>query len=153
MAHELINEKEVVIEDGESSRTYYISTIPYLSGGRDVCLNYISSIAPKVGDRKLNEELAKVMFKHIEAVDPNGNRIRLTTSELVNNHVPNFLVGAKLEAAMLEHNMGFSVAGKISGFLEMFKSTIEQYLSRILTASVQQSSTPAQPPTENSSTN
>lgn len=150
---DLYNEKEVVIEDGETRKTYYISTIPYLSGGRDVCLNYISSIAPKIGDRKLNEELAKVMFKHIDAVDASGNRIRLTTSELVNNHVSSFLVGAKLEAAMLEHNMGFSVAGKMSGFLEMFKSSIEQYLSKILTASLQQSSTPAQPPTESSSTN
>lgn len=151
---DLVNEKEVVIEGANGTqKTFYISTIPYLSGGRDFCLNFLPSLAPKVGDYLTNERLARVMYKHIDVVDQNGNRIRLSTDALVNNHIDSFLMGARLEEAMLEHNMGFSVAGKISGFLQMFKSTIEQYLSKILTASAQQSSTPAPQPTENSNTN
>lgn len=149
---ELLDPKEIEVEGASGvKRKFIISKLPYLSGGRELCTQYISTAMPgKVGDYKLNEELAKKAFSFVEAFRSDGTTIRLVTSELVNNHVPDFLTGIKIEAALLEHNLGFSVAEKISGFLDIMSRSIESSLTKILTASKEQSLTAEKQPSTNS---
>lgn len=133
--NDLIDTKIVEIEGAHGDKYQYrISRVPYLPLGRELCTQFITTAAPKIGDYKLNSELSVKMFAFIESVKPDGLSIRLLTPELVNQHVPHFLVGIRLEAAMLEHNLGFSVAEKISGILETLLLSIAQSTTQISTA-------------------
>ena len=150
MAHELIDPKEVVIKGrGDKETTFIISCVPYLAGGRELCTQYPLSALPKIGNYEANEKLAKLLWKYVEIVTPSGTRIRLETSQLIDNHVPDVVTGLKLEAAMLEHNLGFSVPEKISTFLESMSAAIEPLISQIWTGLQAQSSQQAHPPKTN----
>lgn len=130
----LINPKDITLtgRDG-TERRYRIGQIPYLSGGREVCLNFVTTAMPKLGDRKENEDLARKMFAHIAVILEDNTELLLTTDALVNNHVPDFLVGIKLEEAALEHNVGFSVAGKTHEFLRECMDNLPRFITEILT--------------------
>ena len=129
----MIDPKDITIEDQSGrDRRYRLSKIPYLDGAREVCSQYISTALPKVGDYQENQKLAEKMFRYIVAITDDGNEIQLTTSALVNNHVPDFQTGIKLEAAMLEHNVGFSVAGKIQQFRKSWERDLSELIIRIL---------------------
>lgn len=141
-----INPKKIEVEGkGGVKKTFIISELPFYSdgeelliGSREFCSQYIASGAPKIGDYRVNEELSKKMFGFVAVVLADGTKISLETPQLVNNHV-DFLMGVKLEAAMLEHNLGFSVAEKISGFLDKLTAIFDQSASKISTALREQS--------------
>lgn len=150
MSHELNEPKEVSIVGGDGkTRKFVLGKVPWLSGGRKMCMMYpttaITSAIPKFGEYAPNEEMAVIMYKHIDVITEDGNRYRLETPELVNNHLTDFMGNVRLEAAMLEHNLGFSVAGKMFGFLETLTQAIEQSTSKILTALLEQSSRQTEP--------
>ena len=136
-----IDPEDITIEDASGvKREFKISRLPYLGGGRELCTQFVPTGTPRVGDYEANEKLAALMFKHIAAVTPDGGHQVLSTPQFVQNFVPDFQTGIKLEAAMLEHNLGFSVAEKISGFLDQLTSIISQSSTQILTAFQEHSS-------------
>jgi len=149
-AENFIDPKDITITDSKGvERTYIISRLPYHGGGRELCTQFAPTGMPKVGDYEANEELSKKMFSHVAAIGPEGNKVVLSTPQFVQNFVPDFQTGMKLEAAMLEHNLGFSVAEKISGFLDQLNSIIAQSSTQILTALQEHSSKPTQPQSMN----
>ena len=136
MSQTLLNPETIEIEgkDGKT-RTYQLGDVPYLPDGRQIASQFVTTAMPKVGDYKLNEELSRLMFKYVAVVTDSGDTIILSTDALVNNHVPDFITGIKLEEAMLERCLGFSVAGKLREYQEKWKTTgaglVTEMLSRL----------------------
>ena len=145
-----IDRKEISITtQAGTEKKYIISKVPYLSGGREICTQFVPTATPKIGDYEANEKLAVKMFSHISVILSDGQELALTTPDLVSNHVPDFLTGFKLEGAMLEHNMGFSVIEKVSGFLQALTEIMKQQITKTLMESPAQSSKKAAPRSKN----
>ncbi len=140
-------ELEITTQSG-AVKTFVLSKIPYMAGGREICTQFIPTALPKAGDYKLNEELSLKMFSFI-AVRVDGRDIRLQTRELINNHVPDFQTGLRLEKEMLEYNFGFFDAEKIQKFQQAAGAKLIQFLTPILTQLQQLSSKKDAPPSTN----
>lgn len=135
MSLPLIDPIEKSIEDSNGkTKIFRIGKVPYLDGGRQICSQYITTAAPKIGDYQQNEDLARIMFKYIEVVDSSGSAIRLLTDDLVNSHITDFVTGIKLEAAALEHNLGFTLAGQLSEYRQSWLEKIPGVITKIVTA-------------------
>lgn len=136
---ELLEPKELKITtQGGAEKVYIISKIPYMSGGREICTQFVTTALPKAGDYKLNEALSRKMFSFV-AVRVDGADIRMTTDDLINNHVPDFQTGIRLEKEMLEYNFGFFEQEKISAFLKAAATKAQAWLMPILSQLQQQS--------------
>ncbi len=146
----MLNKPEpfTVTDQGGTERTYILSQIPYLSGGRKLGMEFVTTAAPKVGNYDENQSLSEMMFKHVAIILDDGQELILNTKQLVNNHVPDFLTGLKIEEAMFSYNVGFSLAGKAHEFQQGLSSKIDQFLSKILTPSSAASSVPESPDTK-----
>lgn len=125
----MAKKKELILETEDGTKTYVLHKIPYLSGAREVCTQFIPTGMPKIGDYKRNEELAQIIFAHVDVQLEGGKSLRLETKELVNNHVPDFQTGVKIEKEMLEFNFGFFDFGKTSALLKEFA---QKHLAKIL---------------------
>lgn len=137
---DLIQPKEIEV----SGKIYRISKFP-ATVGREIVAKYPVSNMPKLGDYKVSEEIMTKLMSYVEVVLPERS-IRLSTVELVNNHVPDWEALAKLEWEMLQYNCSFLTNGKSSNFLEKLARLAEQKISEILTASLGKSSVRAKQP-------
>ena len=145
----LLDPKDFEITDQAGTvRHYRLGKIPYLDGGREVCSQFFTTVRPS--DYQLNEKLSLKMFKHIAVINDDGEEIQLKTRQLVNNHVPDFTTGIQLEGAMLEHNVGFSVLGKIRKFQQEWKQGLPEWITKILTQLQAVSRQQVKPPSTNS---
>jgi len=120
---DLISPKEVEIEtkDGEM-KTYVFSQPPYFDA-REITSQWTTSALPKIGDYKLNEEIARKLFSYVAIKDKNDNLIRLSTKQLIENHVPDLMTGGRIELGMIEYILGFSVLGQLSASLKLIIQT------------------------------
>lgn len=137
---ELLQPKEIDI----NGKTYRISKFP-ATVGREIVAKYPVSNMPKLGDYKVSEEVMLKLMSYVEAVLLERS-IRLSTQELVNNHVPDWEVLAQLEWEMLSYNCSFLTNGKSLSFFEKLAHLAEQKISEILTASLGKSSARAKQP-------
>lgn len=137
---ELLQPKEIDI----NGKTYRISKFP-ATVGREIVAKYPVSNMPKLGDYKVSEEIMLKLMSYVEVVLPERS-IRLSTQELVNNHVPDWEVLAQLEWEMLSYNCSFLTNGKSLSFFEKLVHLAEQKISEILTASLGKSSARAKQP-------
>lgn len=145
----MIQPKNITVktESGED-KVYTLTKIPYMSGGREILTQFIPTAMPKVGDYQLNEALSKKLFGFV-FVDVGGNKIALSTTDLINNHVPDFQVGLRIEKEMLEYNFGFFDQGKILAFFQDLGQKAQASILPILTRLLEQSSQKAEPPSKN----
>ena len=128
----LLEPKEITLEDlNGTPRRYLVGKVPYMAGGRELAVDYLTSA--KRGDYKRNQELAAIMFKNVCAFSEDGTEIQLKTAALVDNHVPDIPTGLKIEMAIAEHNLGFSIAGKIREFQQAWQRSTERFSSTITT--------------------
>ena len=131
---DLVGPKEVVIADIDGNEhRYIVGKIPYMAGGREVTVDYLTSL--QKGNYKRNQELASILFRHVQVYTEDERPIRLTTPQLIDNHIPDIPTGIKVEAAVAEHNLGFSIAGKIREFQQGWKRSTELFNSIISTIS------------------
>ena len=142
-------QKEFKVETEDGEKTYILHKIPYLSGAREVCTQFIPTGMPKVGDYKRNEELAQIIFSHVDVVTETGAPLRLSTKDLVNNHVPDFQTGVKIEKEMLEFNFGFFDTGKIYALLKDSAMKHQAKILPILTEFLGQLSVKEKQPSKN----
>ena len=132
MTH-LLSPIEVDISDSKGEVfSFKIGKIPWFPEGREVCTQFITSAIPKIGDYKLNFELARKLMRHV-CIVKDGKEIRLATDSLVNNHLMDFTLNAKLETKALEHQLGFSIAGKIRSFRQGCQADVVQFITKMLT--------------------
>lgn len=146
---DLIEPKELVVKTQNGvEKTYIISKIPYMSGGREICTQFITTAAPKVGNYQMNEALSLKMFCFI-AVKTDMGQVRLSSAELINNHVPDFQTGIRLEKEMLEYNFGFFDLEKIQRSAALVADKLQAFLTPILTRLLEQFSKKDAPPSMN----
>lgn len=146
---DLLYTQEITIEtQAGDSRVFVISKFPALAG-REIVTQYPLSALPKIGDYAINEAMAKKILSYVEAVNKEGNRFRLNTEAMINNHVPDWETMAKIEKAMLAYNVSFFSKGKSSLSLKTFVQKARPLILSILTALQDQSSPKAAPPSTN----
>lgn len=141
----LLSPKEVMIIDQEGNeRKYTLSKFPAVQG-REIVAKYPISAMPKIGDYAVSEETMLKLMAFVE-VESGPTTIRLSTKNLVDNHVPDWEALAKIEMAMMEYNCSFFRNGRISNTLADFAQRALQLISKTLTDSSARSSQETKPP-------
>ena len=142
---EFLEPKQVEI-DGCS---FIISKFPAVEG-REIYAKYTSSNIPKVGQYEASEAIMLKMMTYVQRVPADGtDPVRLQTKALVNNHVPNWEILAKLEWAMLQYNFSFFQNGKALDFFEKLKVLAQSEVTKILTAFLGKSLPAGKQPSKN----
>ena len=154
---QLLEPEEFTVNTGkdESARsiTVILSKIPAIPGRR-IVTQYPITGAPKLGNYEENEKLMYDLLSYVAIKQETGVKIRLSTPELINNHLYNAEALLRVEKAMLEYNFSFFELGEISASLknivqiapEKITSILTGLLGQFLTAS-KQNSTNSKPST------
>lgn len=137
---DLLEPKEVEIDGCQFVIGKFPATV-----GREIITKYPLSNLPKIGDYGVSEEIMLKLMNYIERVLPTGDKVRLSTKALVDNHVPSWETLVKLEAASLEHNCSFFQNGKTSSFFTKLGVLAQQKVTEILTNLLEQSSRAEKP--------
>jgi hypothetical protein len=144
----LIDPKEITITSRQGiEKTYIISEIPAMES-REIAAQYLPSAMPKLGDYKVNEQMAYKLMKYVEVVTDGGN-IRLITKALIENHA-DFKQQATLEKEMVMHNYGFFLQGTVLSFFGDIIQKGQTLISKISMASSAPSSAKEEQPSTNS---
>ncbi len=131
-------------QDGKT-HVYILSNFDAVAGRRIVS-QYPMTGLPKVGDYAENEKLMLQLMSYVAAVTPDGRRLRLETEALVNNHVPDFEMLAKIEIAMMGKNCSFFRDGRSLNFCDTIMQEFAKKLLQTLTLSSPPLSEPEKPP-------
>ena len=125
-------------------KTYLIGKWPAVAG-REIIAGYPLTALPKIGEYKANEEIMLKLMRHVAVVLPAGEPLILATRALVDNHVSDWEILAKIEFAALERNCSFFRDGRLSGFLGNAAQMAKSWITRTLTDSLAPLSRPASP--------
>jgi hypothetical protein len=107
---------------------------------------------PKLGDYNVNEETMLKLMSHVAVPGANGEPLRLSTRDLIDNHCSDWEMLARIEFEMLKLNCSFFADGRASRFLEGFAQKAFESTTKTLTAFLLQLSTATKPVSENSET-
>ena len=121
----LLNPKEITLTDmDDNPHTYIVGRWPFGSVGHELCV----VIGEHLAKRTYIKDSATLlkMFRHVAVVNNDGEEIILKTTALMDNHIPDIKTGFLIQDAAIEHNMGFSVAGKLREFQQVWQRNIEQ---------------------------
>lgn len=137
---ELIKPSPVTIQtmDGES-KTYILSRLPAIPA-REIVAQYLPNALPKIGEYTTNEAMMLKLISFVAVETADGSQLRLSTKELINNHVPDWETLARLELEMMSYNTSFFANGKISGFFESIAQKASTLITKTLTDLLEQSS-------------
>ena len=144
---DLIKPIEVTLHglDGEV-RTFRIGRMPYLAGGREVCADSDRSLVMP-GEYKRNEELIVKALAYVEVKTADGQFMRLSTRAMIDNHIPDVVIGRALEEAVLEHQTGFSRGARARAFAASLMTAVPPELRLKISTLLQRlSSAPASQP-------
>lgn len=137
----LIEPKEFKITDRKGrERTYILSQIP-ATYSREIVAQWTVNALPKIGDYAVNHEMMMKIMSYV-GVPNGGSTIRLSSRELVDNHVPDLFVLEMLEKEMAQYNWDFFLGEELSNLKERFIRIFSIWLTQILTDSFRQSSKP-----------
>ncbi|MCD1124808.1 hypothetical protein LPW36_01955 [Jinshanibacter sp. LJY008] len=129
----MIEPKEITIVSGDGTEyTFTIHKFPAIEGREIVCKYPISAI-PKVGDYSANEETMIKLMAYV-GVNTGDQLIMLKTKALINNHVPDWEILAKIEMAVMEYNVSFFAKGRSWISSGTLKAKALALTSEILTA-------------------
>lgn len=151
---ELLSPLEVTLKSqAGTDHTFRLGKFPAVAG-REIVSKYPVANIPKLGDYAVSEETMLKCMTFVEAQSPDGNTwIRLTTRQLVDNHVKDWEMLVKLEAGMMEHNCSFFANGAALASFEGIAQNFSLWISKTLTALSAQLSRPvpakAAPPSTN----
>lgn len=120
MAKELLQpqEREITLPDG-SVKTFILSKFPAIAG-REIIAKYPLSGMPKIGDYAVNEETMLKLMSYVAINGANGEPLRLTTRDMIDNACGDWETLARVEFEMLKLNCSFFADGRASRFLEGF---------------------------------
>lgn len=134
MARELLQPVETEISlPGGGSKTFILSKFPAIVG-REIIAKYPLSGMPKLGDYGVNEETMFKLMNHVAIKGANGEPVRLSTRDLIDNHCESWEVLARVEFEMLKMNCSFFADGRASRFLEGFAQKALASATKMLTA-------------------
>ncbi len=112
---------------------FFIGKVPWLSGGRRVLAEYIPTGMPMVGNYEANEELARILYANVVAVDAEGNEFPLTTDSQINQRASDVKVAMELEAAVFDKSTDFLILGKVLEYRTAWSITVESVLANLPT--------------------
>lgn len=142
----LLKPKEVPLTDQDGvSRVYIVSRLP-ATVGREIITQYPLSAMPKVGDYAVNESMMLKLMSYVAVVQADGKELVLSTRALVDNHTGDWETLAKLEMAMMEHNVSFFRDGRALTFFEAIARKAQPWITRTLTEFSAQLSPKGKPP-------
>ena len=134
MTRTLIKPKDIEIKDIDGDiKNFRISRLPAMLG-RKIATQYASSLAPKIGDYALNEELCVEMLSYTVAL-PGGNEIPLSNVELINQQTGDWEALKNLEREMIAYNTSFLVNGDDLTLSTILGDILDLYLSKTSTDS------------------
>lgn len=133
MSLPLIKEKEIKVKslDGDES-TFFISRVP-ADVGRELFTQYVPTAMPKIGNYKENEKLMRKLIGYVEAVSPDGKRVRLDNDLTRNSYISDWEMLVTIEKEMVTHNTNFFNPAKLSGVLARFNQTLPERVMQMLT--------------------
>lgn len=141
-------EVSILCQDGEE-RPYIFSKFPY-TVGREIMAAYPTANIPKLGDYQSSEAAMLRLMQYVGVPDkgPNGGPLWLKTKALVDNHIPDWEAGLRVEFGMIEYNCSFFGQGKTSDFFANFAAKVTPWIISTLTALRDASSQPVKPPSK-----
>lgn len=145
---EMIKPEEFKVTGPDGKELTYILSNFNAVDGRRIATQYPTTALPKIGDYEANEKLYFLIMSHVAAI-VDGKPLRLVTPALVVNHVPDFEVSMKIEAAMISRNFSFFRDGRSLDFFERAAQMFMERLSEILTRSSASSSPAEKQPSGN----
>lgn len=140
----MIEPKEVEVR----GRKYTISKLP-ATVGREIMFMYPTSNIPKIGDYKSSQSIMLKLMSYVAVILPDGRELRLTTEDLVNNHVPDAETLLCLEKEMFKYNFNFFQNGNASNFLTELEKRATQKGIGILTTLLERLSQAGKQPSTN----
>lgn len=145
VAQDLLQPEDFTVTDqAGKARTFKISKFPAVQG-REIIAKYPLSNVPKLGDYGVSEETMLKLMSFVGVEIKGGPTLRLSTIDLVNNHVGDWETLARIEAKMIEYNCSFFLKEKALTFFDVFLQMATSRVTEMLTASLRQSSPPVKP--------
>lgn len=139
----LIKPHKITVTDGDGNSHDVILSKFDAVEGMELQILYPTSLAtsaiPKLGDYKISRELMYRIMNYV-AVDINGQMIRLSTPQLINNHLGDWEALIKVIAEEMQYNNSFFRNGTISNFFAGITQTFLAKISEIYIQSLAQSS-------------
>jgi hypothetical protein len=127
-------------------KTYVLTKFP-ATVGREILMQYPTSVVPKLGDYKTNHALMLRILSFVGVpIEGRDEPLMLTSEALVNNHVRNAEVLVQIEWAMISHNFDFFGDGRASGILRLLMDKAQALTSETLTKFVAALSEKGSPP-------
>lgn len=143
----LIDPKEITIDYEGEELKFNIGKFP-ATAGREIITKYPVANMPKIGDYTASEETMLKLMSYVERVY--DDRVQpLTSKILIDNHIPNWEVLAKLEVEAINYNCTFFRNGKALDFLKKSMSLAEPKIIEMLTALSGQLSQAKKQPSKN----
>jgi hypothetical protein len=129
----LIDPEETTITTSTGqTKTFILSKVPAVPA-REILFKYPASNIPSLGDYAASEETMKKLLGYVAVVTDSGQPLRLMTEALINNHVDDVEMLARLEYRMLDKNFGFFRRGLNSAFSGGFGPKVQALISRMWT--------------------
>lgn len=123
--------KEPIVKE-INGKTYTIYEMP-CTVSREILTQYAIANAPKLGNYEDSEKLMLKVMKHVAVTLDGGYEQKLTTLELINNHVPDALTLMKLEKEVIQYSNDFLADGEILNFLGLILKVADKKIIEILT--------------------
>lgn len=128
---------DISLPDG-GVQSFVISRLP-ATVGREIISKYPVSNMPLMGDYKVSEETMLKLMSFVAVRREDGSEMRLATRALVDAHIESWETLARLEIAMMEYNVSFFQAGKISNFSDAIGQKATAWITGTLIPLLQQS--------------
>jgi hypothetical protein len=134
----LLSPKPFTFTDhGGKDHNYILSKFPAVEG-REILCQWPLTALPKVGDYAANETIMFKLMTYVAVQINNKDPLRLTDKNLINNHVPDAVIGMSIEREMFNYNFGFFLEEKALTFFERLMMMIDRKVTETLMASSQQ---------------
>jgi len=151
-ASTFLSPKEIEIkytlpEGGESSKKFVISMFPALDG-REILTKYPQGLLMSAKNYEVSREMLLKVMTYCAAVLPDGAKLVLESSALIENHCPTTEVLIKLEKEVILYNTAFFFNARTSNFLKGFLRQLEDGAVSALTRFAQSLSQQTSQPSE-----
>ena len=112
-------------------KKFIISKVPAWQG-RKIFTQFIPTAAPKIGNYSENEKLAAEMMGYVGVPRETGEPLILSTIELINSHVTDWVMQLSIEKEMIQYNCENFPIGRILNLLkESFQNILPSIMSML----------------------
>lgn len=128
----LIEPKEITVTDSNGAEHQYtIGKYPAVAG-REILAKYPLSNAPKLADYGVSQETMLKLMNHVTKTLSDGREIRLSTTALVDNHVPDAEALLRIEMASLGYNVSFFSNAGVKDFQGYLLAQLETLINKAM---------------------